>query len=383
MFVGILTAILLFHGVLTAEENPPIKIGAGFSLTGGEKELGLPASRGVKLALKEINSSGGVLGRHIELRLYDTEYNDESTRRLAVKWVQQDNVAAAIGFCDPRSVVAAGAIIKMAKLPFITVGSTSPRVPLQAGPTVFLACFGDNVQASVGAEYASSKFGKTAYLLSNRGAEYTKLLASYFKSRFTELGGRILLEDSYENAVRDFSPQIARLKALPVQPAFYYISAMPYEVVEMVKQFRAAGFDHPIVGGDGYDIPDLGQMNPPANGIFFTTHAMMDMVQATPGIKKFIADYTTQYGIQPENAFAALGYDSLYLMVDAIKRANSTNSAAIVKALEHTQHFEGITGSITFSPQSHVPLKTVTVIEVKDGKFVLAAQQEPSRVPPP
>ena len=129
---------------------------------------------------------------------------------------------------------------------------------------MFLACFGDNVQAAVGAEYAFKKFGKNAYFLWDKGVEYTTLLGQYFKARFTELGGTIALEDSYDDKATDFSAQITKIKALSPQPDFYYVAAMPYNIGPLVKQFRDAGITGPIVGGDGYDTPDLVKVAGPA-----------------------------------------------------------------------------------------------------------------------
>ncbi len=142
---------------------------------------------------------------------------------------------------------------------------------------MFLAAFGDNVQAAAGAEYAMQNFGKTAYLLSDKGVEYTTLLGQYFKKAFEAAGGTIVLEDVYEDAATDFSSQITKVKALPTQPDFYYVAAMPNNVGSVVKQFRDAGLTAPIVGGDGYDTPDLvTTAGAAANEVYFSTHALMD-----------------------------------------------------------------------------------------------------------
>lgn len=367
-----------------AATTGPIKIGGGFALTGAESALDVPAANGAKLALKEINAAGGVLGRQVELVIHDSQYKMDVTAQIAKQFVEQDQVVAVIGFTDTDSVLASGPTIQAAGLPFITAGATSPKIPTQVGDMMFLACFGDNVQAAVGAEYGFKNYGQTAYLLWDKGVEYTTLLSGYFKARFTELGGTIVLEDSYETDATDFSAQIAKVKALPQQPDFYFISAMPYNVGPVVKQFRDAGLTGPIVGGDGYDTPDLVSVaGPAAENVFFTTHALIDATGGTEGIKKFIAAYKAEYAHDPENAFAALGYDTMYLIADAIKRAGSTDPAAIKKAIEETQNFPGITGSITFSPEAHVPQKGVTVIAVKDGKFTLGAELVPEKVPPP
>ena len=132
-------------------------------------------------------------------------------------------------------------IFQDAGIPYITVGATSPKIPSQTVTWCSWPAFGDNVQAAAGAEYALQNFGNTAYLLSDNGIEYTTLLGGYFKDAFTAAGGTIVLEDVYADDATDFSSQITKVKALPEQPDFYYIAAMPYNVGPVVKQFRDAG----------------------------------------------------------------------------------------------------------------------------------------------
>jgi len=264
----------------------PIKIGGGFALTGAESSLDLPAANGAKLAVKEINAAGGVLGRQIDFIVHDTKYDMSVTAQVAKQFVEQDKVVAVVGFTDSDSVLASGPTIQSAGLPFIIAGATSPKLPAQIGDMLFFACFGDNVQAAVGAEYGFKNYGKTAYLLWDKGVEYTTLLGGYFKSRFTELGGTLALEDTYEDNATDFSAQIAKVKALPQQPDFYFISAMPYNVGPVVKQFRDAGLTGPIIGGDGYDTPDiLSVAGPAAENVFFTTHASWMRLAAPKGLR--------------------------------------------------------------------------------------------------
>ena len=368
----------------SAPATGTLKIGGGFALTGGESALDLPAAHGAQLAVKEINAAGGVNGQQIELVTHDSKYDMTVTAQVAKQYVEQDKVPVFLGYTDSDSVIASGKVFQDAKIPFITVGATSPKLPSQIGDMLFLACFGDNVQAAVGAEYAYKKFGKNAAFLWDKGVEYTTLLGQYFKSRFTELGGTIQLVDSYEDKATDFSAQITKIKALSPQPDFYYVAAMPDNIGTLVKQFRDAGLSGPIVGGDGYDTPDLVKTaGASTSNVFFTTHALMDATIGTDGIKKFITAYKTEFGNDPENAFAALGYDTVYLMVDAIKRAGGTDATAVKTALEATKDFKGITGAITFSTDSHVPQKGVTVIAVKGGKFTLGAEVVPEKVPAP
>ncbi|MBX3083341.1 MAG: ABC transporter substrate-binding protein [Anaerolineae bacterium] len=375
-------ALIALSGVpsLTRAQDP-IKVGGGFALTGAESALDLPAANGAQLAAKEINAAGGVLGRPLELVVRDSKYEMDVTATIAKQFVEEDKVVAVVGFTDSDSVLASGPIIQKAGIPFITAGATSPKLPDQIGDLLWLACFGDNVQAAAGAEYGYKTFGTSAYLLIDKGVEYTSLLGAYFKARFTELGGTLVLEDTYEDSATDFSAQITKLKALEKQPDFYYIAAMPYNVGPVVKQLREAGLNGPVIGGDGYDTPDLVSVAGAASeNVYFTTHALMDKELGTDGIKKFIDAYNKEYTHDPENAFAALGYDAVYLLADAITRAGSTDAAAIQKALNETKDYKAITGSITFAG-SRVPQKGVTMILVKDGKFTLAAEIVPEKVP--
>src|SRR3990172_8206527 len=189
-----------------------LKIGGGFALTGDESALDLPAANGAKLAVKEINDAGGVLGKQIDFIIHDSQYKMDVTAQTAKQFVEEDKVQAFIGYTDTDSVLASGPTFQAAAIPFVTVGATSPKIPSQIGNLMFLAAFGDNVQAAAGSEYAVKNFGKTAYLLWDNGVEYTTLLAGYFKDAFAYGGGTIVLEDSYATDATDFSGQITKLK---------------------------------------------------------------------------------------------------------------------------------------------------------------------------
>lgn len=368
----------------TLSDCDSIKVACIFALTGEESLLDLPAANGARLAAKEINASGGILGCPIELMVKDSEYKMDVASKVAQQLIEQDEVVAGIGFTEPGSVLAAGPAFQNSRTPFITVGATSPKTPQQVGDMIYLACFGDNTQAAAGAKYASQNFGKNACLLWDSNIEYTRLLAGYFKSSFADLGGTIYLEDTFEDNATDFSAQIERLKALPEEPDFYYIAAMPYNIGPIVSQLRAAGISGPIMGGDGYDTPDLVSIAGNASdNVFFSTHALMDSQNGEEGIKRFIASYNREYGRDPENAFAALGYDTVFLLADAISRAGSTDPAAIQKAIQDTKGFSGITGTISYPNGEHVPQKDVTIIAVKDGRLTLADEIVPEKIPAP
>jgi branched-chain amino acid transport system substrate-binding protein len=361
-----------------------IKIGAPFNLTGALSSLDAPELNGAKLKVKEINDAGGIDGKKLELVIYDTKSDPTVIASVASQLVNQDKVPVAIGFTDSDSALALGPIFQQAGIPFVTPGATSPKLPEQVGDTMFLACFGDNVQAAAGAEFVKSKLGgKNVYLLRDNAAEYTTLLAKYFEDAFTHDGGKIVAKDDYKSGDKSFTAQITKLKALSAKPDVLYVSAMPDDIGLVVKQMRQAGVTQPIVGGDGYDTPLLLSVGGPAsNDVYYSTHAYM-APDSTPDIQSFYKAYKAAYNTEPENAFAALGYDGVGLIADAIKRAGSAEPAKIREALASTSGFNGITGSITYPQGTRVPAKTVSMIGVKDQKLSLAGEVTPSYVAAP
>jgi branched-chain amino acid transport system substrate-binding protein len=379
-----LTAVLL-SSLTGSAQGDPIKIGNAYNATGSMSSLDVPASNGAKLAAKEINAGGGVLGRQIELVSYDGKTDPATITTIATQMIETDKVVAIGGFTDSDSALALGPIAQKAGVPFVTAGATSPLLPTQIGDMMFLAPFGDNVQAAVGAEFSLKNLkAKNSYLLIDKGSEYTVLLGKFFKDAFTKGGGKIALEDTYKSGDKNFSAQITKLKALKTKPDMLFISALPDDIGTLVKQVRQAGVNSPIVGGDGYDTPLLIEVGgASANNVYFTTHALMDEKGGTPAVKKFIAAYKKEYGKLPDNAFAALGYDTVYLIADAIKRAGATDGKKIRDALAATKGLKTVTGTISYAPGIRVPSKGVTVIGVKNKALYLAAELAPSYVPKP
>jgi branched-chain amino acid transport system substrate-binding protein len=362
-----------------------IKIGMLYNMTGAQASLDAPSANGAKLAAKELNAAGGVLGKKIQLVAFDGKTEAATIGNAATQLAQTDKVVAMFGFSDSDMTMAAAPIAAKAGIVFVTSGATSPKLPDQVPDFLYLACFGDNVQAAAGAEYAvNSLKSKTVYMLVDKGMEYTLLLGKYFKERFVELGGKAVLEDNYQTGDKDFSAQVTKLKGLKAKPDLLFISSGPDDIGTIVKQVRDAGVMTPIMGGDGYDTPLLAEVaGAGSENVYFTTHSLMDAGLGTDAVKKFIAAYQSEYKNPPENAFAGLGYDTVKLLADAIKRAGSADPKAIRTALQATNNLAGVTGAITYQAGSRIPQKGVTVILVKGGRFTLAQEVVPQKVPNP
>jgi branched-chain amino acid transport system substrate-binding protein len=365
-----------------APTGDPIRIGAVYNLTGGLSSLDNPARDGSLLAVGELNAAGGVLGRPVELVVEDGRTDLTTVTNATRKLIEEDAVVAVIGLTDTSYAIPVANVAQESAIPFLTVGATAPIITL-AGDYAFMLPFGDNVQAAVGAEYAAEQGWTTCGLMIDDQMDFTKFLAAYFVDRFDDedIGGEIVAEVTYATGDTDFSAQLTELRNLSPQPDFLYISSGPQEIGTIVKQARDLGVDLPIVGGDGYDTPLLVELaGPAAEGVVFATH--QGVYGESPTADAFRAAYEAEYGQPVPSVFAALGYDGLQLMADAISRAGGTEAAAIRDALAATQGFEGITGVVTYEEGSRVPNKGCALIEVQNGEFVLLRNVTPEKVPP-
>ncbi|HMA37090.1 MAG TPA: ABC transporter substrate-binding protein [Chloroflexia bacterium] len=389
---AILALTLLAPLALSACSNDPgspttpLIVTGLFNLTGDMAPYDSPVEQGVRLAVKQQNAAGGIHGRQIQYATQDT-----ATEPAKISATTSDAIAkgaiALIGYDDPDSVLSAAPLAQRAGIPFITPGATLPTLPQQVGDMLFLACYGDNVQAAAAAEFMYDKLNaRRVYLLTNKGTEYTKGLARYFQTRWNALvPAGLVLSDTYQVKDTDFSTQIAQLKTVQPPPDAFYIAAYPDELPQLLPALRSAGFPQPIVGGDAYDgAPILTLGGQPMSNIYYTTHGALPAPDSGP-LHDFVAAYTKEYGKAPDTIYPALGYDAARLLFDAIGRAPDTSGPAIRTALEAIKGFAAATGPISYgpAPTGHVPDKSVTVMEIHDGQPRLATVTHPKSVPAP
>lgn len=369
----------------SASQSSPIVIGGLYNVSGAMGSIDTQIQNGALLAIKRINDGGGINGRQINFVTRDGKTDSATVQQVTSDLLAQNHPSVILGFNDSDSVLNSAPLAQKAGIPYITAGATSPQLPGTIGNMMFLACFGDNVQAAAGAEFMFNNLkARKIAILYDKGTEYTRLLEGYFKDRWTQMASQadILSEDTYQFKDTDYSAQIARISHLPVRPDALYIASMPDDIVTILKQLRGAGITLPVVGGDGYDTPDLLTIGKASDNVYYSTHALVGASQSSKPLQDFATLYKTTYNTDAD-AFAALGYDSVMLVADAIKRAGSADPVAIQKALEDTTNFPGLTGSISFSRASHIPSKDVTILAVSGDKLSLGAQIRPNVIPAP
>jgi branched-chain amino acid transport system substrate-binding protein len=381
-WVGALaTAALILCGgaAVRATELVPVVLGAIYNLTGSQAGLDIPSSQGARLAVDEANRYGGVLGRPVRLVLEDGESRPEViAARTAAALADNPAMSALFGLSDTDMVLAAAPVAARHRRLFLTSGATSPLLPAEVPDYLFLACFGDNVQAAAAAEWAVHDLGaRTVSVLFNAERAYTRLLHGYFQTRFAELGGRIVSVESY--TPETLGPAVDRLGKADV----VFVAAVPEDVVEAVRLLRQAGFSVPIVGGDGFDLQNAWSDHPDFGRVYFTTHAYLGADNPDPRVTAFRNAYIAAYPGTVPDAFAALGYDAARLLIAAVAAAGSPDPQAVRDALAGIRHFEGVTGTISYPPGNRIPTKSVTVLEIDNGRRMLVRTLSPTRVPPP
>lgn len=359
----------------TTHQTP--KVGLMLALTGPQSTLGQEAMNGYLLALQQQENTNN---KPEFYSLNNTHSSDEIAQSLAKKLAPLSSVGA--GFTDNNGIISAGPFFHQNQVPLLSIGATDPSLTKTIGNNIFLVPFGDNAQAAAAAEFSQQKFGKNVVILWNSTAQYTKSLSTYFSQSVKNLGGNIIMQQSYDGGC-DISPIAKKIQSLQQKPDYIYLAGLPSCIGKVIYSLRQSDINSPIVGGDGFDTPNLLEANKQITNVWFTTHAWLSKDNTSAKMQSFLQNYKKIYGSMPSDAFAALGYDAANLLIAALEKADSPQPAAIMTALESTKNFKGLTGDISYSKDSHVPHKTVWIIHVNQGKRYLAAHFIPKEVPKP
>jgi branched-chain amino acid transport system substrate-binding protein len=370
-----ISVVSLAHGKDTAMTT----IGAIFNLSGDQRNLDIPSSQGAELAIDEINASGGILGRPAKLLIEDGETNLGIISQKTAKLIMAEgDMPVMIGMSDTDAVLAAATVAAQHERVFITSGATSPLLPADVPEYLFLACYGDNVQAAAAASFVHDEMKlTTGAVLYKRHMSYTTLLRRYFEASFRALGGNIAFTRGYEPGT--FDDVLATLPEVD----FVYLSASPDEVIGKVRALRNAGVNVPILSGDGFDIGAEWTRLPDEQNVYFTTHADVSTDNKSPEVAAFREAFKRKFPKTEPDAFTALGYDTVKLVARAINKAGSTEVSAVLKTLSTLKGFTGVTGEISYLGGSQIPTKSVTIMKVNNGEEEFVGTVMPKNVPAP
>ncbi len=285
----------------------------------------------------------------------------------ALKLITQDKITALVGPVTSKVAIPVSEIANKNRVPMITGTATNPKVTISDGnrkPYVFRACFIDPFQGTIGANFALKQLkARTAAVLFDVGNDYTKGLAEYFRDTFTRGKGTIVSYESYQKDDVDFSALITKIQMK--KPDVIYLPDYYNKVALIARQVREKGLKSVMVGGDGWDSPELLKIAGSAIvGGYFTNHYSPD--RKDPVSERFIKRYKEKHGAVPDT-FAALGYDATMILLKAIDAAKNPTQQEILKTLGATQNFKGVTGNIGFDKNGDA-VKSVVLLKMEKDK---------------
>ncbi len=359
-------------GGAPAVETGPLVIGAYLSMTGSTATFGITTERGARMAIDELNAAGGIGGRKLELVVLDTQGKADEAGNAVARLIDVNKAVALLGEIQSSLSLVGGRIAQRRQVPMVSPSSTNTKVT-EIGDYVFRVCFVDPFQGYVMAKFARDnlKLSKVAILKDVR-SDYSIGLTDSFKAAFIKMGGQIAAEESYGAGDTEFSAQLTKIKA--TAPDGLYVPGYYTEVGAVARQARRLGLTVPMMGGDGWESPELRNIGgQDIIGSYFSNHFAHD--NPTPSAKRFIDGYQAKFK-EPAPGLAALGYDAVVVIADAMKRARDLSPPAIRDALATTKEVVAVTGKLTFD-QNRNPVKPAVVVKITDAGEIFEAEIAP------
>ena len=356
-----------------ARDNTTIKIGYYGDLSGPTLNFGKSALNGVLMAVEEINQAGGINGRKLDVVIEDDQGNAELAATRAGKLIDNDKVIAVIAGGTSGNSRAGAPKAQVSHVPLISPSATDPAVT-QIGDYIFRVCYIDAFQGEVMAKFAFGTLNaKKAAILFDFNAPYSRGLTDFFELSFTRLGGQIVTKQLYTARDRDFRGQLDSIRL--AAPDVIYVPGYYGDVAAIAKQARQLGITQPLLGGDGWDAPELwGLGGDSLNGSYISNHYSVE--DRSPTIQNFVREYKLRYGNLAPDAHAALGYDAMRVLAAAIQRAGMTDGPRLRDALAQTKNFPGVTGVISINNERNA-VKPAVVLKLQDGKYIYQETIQP------
>ncbi len=366
------TLFITWPAIGRAGDNPTVELGVIVAQTGKARDYGEAAIKGARLAAEEINQQGGVLGRRLELVLFDNRSSALESKQAALDAVHH-KVVGVVGAVWSTHSLAVGPVLQKNHIPMISPGSTAPGVT-QSGQYLFRTCYTDDFQGKLMADFAFHDGGyKRAAVLTNFSETYSQILAHYFSANFVFNGGAVIYEDGYNGSDVDFKQLLTPLISL--KPDVIFIPGYSRDSGLIIKQARKMGIKATFIGGDAWETAVANYAGEALEGSYFSTFwhpsAPYQRNQA------FMAHFKATYGGGEIAAYAPLAYDAVWLFADAIDRSKSLDPAKIRDALAATQNFVGATGRFSFNAYGDPVNKGASILKFTHGKWVFYKAFEP------
>ena len=365
--IALVSAVLMLTVVFAgckSEDKNVIKIGGLAPLTGEVAQYGEAVINAVKLAIEEINKDGGILGKQIKFICYD-EKGDATEALNAYNRLVDEGIVALVGDVTSKPTKAVAQKAVEDNMPMITPSATEESIT-QNGENVFRTCFIDPYQGRLMAHYAKYKLGaSTVAILYDIDDTYSKGIADDFEASAKGFGMTVTNKEGYASKSTDFNSQLTKI--INSNPDVLMIPVYYNDVALIVGQAKAHGLKAKLLGADGWDgvleVIDKSNVDALANAYFCSQYSATD---PNPAVQDFLKKYKETYN-KDANMFAVLGYDSMYILADAIERAGSTEADKIIEALRET-NYNGLTGITTFD-ENRNPVRQAIITSFEGNSY--------------
>lgn len=372
IWILILILAVIVAGVLIFSSQKPkqagekevIKIGITNALTGEVAAYGSGMKKGFDLAVEEINNSGGIRGRKLELIYEDHKCDAKEAVTAINKLINFDKVPVIIDALCSSALLAEAPIAENTKTILLAASATNYKIA-DAGDYIFRIIASDAYQGKEIAKLAN-KMGYKKVAIFNINNDYGVGLKEVFVGEFIKLGGEIIIVESYEQDATDVRTQLARMKAKNPD-AIFMPAHGPNTIAIILKQAKELGIDAQFFSTEGFkDESVLKVVGDTAEGVILTspTQNLDEYYQS------FKSAFTTKYGEGEIPIYTDYAYDAVKIIALAIKNAGKVESEAVKNELYKIKGYRGTTGEITFDEKGEIINKEYSVFTVKNSQFV-------------
>ena len=363
--IGLAAGTLSCQGVYA---QTVVKIGHVGPLTGTIANLGKDNERGAILAIEEINRQHLIIGGKSVVFQLDSQ-DDAADPRTATQVAQRlvdDEVVAVVGHMTSGTSIPASIIYNDAGIVEITPSATNPSYTEQGFKTTYRLVATDAALGPALADYAEKNLGVKTVAIVDDSTAYGQGLANQFEKRAKSLGLTVVSHDASSDKVIDFRAILTKIKGDHPDAIMY--GGMEATGAPFVKQAKQLGLSTVVLSGDGVCVDDFPKIAGEASDSVVCAEAGMPLSKMAKG-PEFSRRFEARFS-QPILLYAPSTYDAVYVIVEAMKRANSTDRAKILSAMPATD-YSGISGNILFDTKGDLKNSAISLFRFKGGSKTL------------
>lgn len=351
-----------------ATPKPPemltVRIGSASPLTGPQAHIGIDIRNGVQLGIEDANAANIEIGGKkvkFEMVAEDDEANPTKATTVAQK-LADAKVAAVIGHFNSGASIPASKIYSDAGIPQISPSSTNPKYTQQGFKTTFRVVAHDDQQGPTLARFAARTLQVKSVAVIDDSTAYGQGLADAFENTIKAMGVKIVAREHTTDKDTDFKAILTKIKGRT--PDLIMFGGIDPQAGPMIKQMKELGIKAKFIGGDGMQTPNFIKIAGDA-----ATGAMASIPglpkDQMPGGKTFLEKYKAKFKQEVE-LFAPMGYDAVFVFIEAMKRAGSVDPAKFLPEIGKTA-YQGVIGPIAFDDKGDLKNGPITIYVVKGG----------------